>query len=113
MNWLQCLNRTAIYIVVAFLGSLWTILCFVVVNGRVCCEGCMASCAEGRKGGCHDWPLIREGCKESYHESMVGWSYLCSWITPDDDYYDEEMGQDNPQRAPGRAQSIVREPDPV
>lgn len=73
----------------------------------------MANCAEGREGGCHDWPLIYEGCKESYHESMAGWNYLCGWITPEDDYYDEEMGQENPQRPPERAQSIVREPDAV
>src|SRR5208282_1260247 len=88
MDWLRCIKRTAIYILVIFLGSLWTIICFVVINARVCCIGWMANCEEGRTGGCHDVPLIRAGCEEFWEESMVGWNWLCSLIPSEGEYSD-------------------------
>jgi hypothetical protein len=113
MGWLHCVKRSALYILIIFLGSLWTIVCFVVINARVCCIGWMANYAEGRSGGCHDVPLIRAGCEEFWEESLAGWSWLCSLIAPESEYYDEEMAPQDLREVSAIEQPIVRPPDAV
>lgn len=42
---------------------------------------------------------------------MAGWSWLCSLIAPEDEYYDEEMAPQN--HRDDWAMEHVRRPDPV
>jgi hypothetical protein len=109
MDWLHCLKRTILYILIIFLGSLWTIACYLVINTRVCCIGWRANCEEGRDGGCHDLPLIRAGCEEAWEESMAGWNWLCIWITPEVEGDEEMASQD--RRDSSAPRPIVRRPD--
>ena len=107
---LHHLGRILLFLVILFLGFMWTVACFVFVMAGYCLVGCCKNLAEHREGGCHDLPLICEGISVSADLSADGWR--CLWAlmeTEDSMCFHNTAGLTNlSYLPPDSRQSVVR-----
>src|SRR5271156_2173758 len=101
----RLIGRRLLYVLIVFLGCLWTLGCFVVVMTAVCLWGCIQNCAHDRAGGAHDLPLLCNGITYAWNLSLSGWQELWTWVEPSHPPPDEEMAQQHTIEGP-----LVRRP---